>query len=184
MGAKNHCVVLPDANKNKTLSQIVGAAFGAAGQRCMALSVAIFVGKSKDWVTELVEAAKRLKVNAGHVPGTDLGPVISPRSKKRICDLIETGVKDGATLALDGRGLVVSGFEKGNFVGPTVLTNVKVVHLWYIILLRKREWQSMPSMMIQEIRVTVRLPSIDVEREKQTSLKRLSNSRTSSIAAL
>ncbi|KAK1137373.1 hypothetical protein K0M31_001885 [Melipona bicolor] len=125
MGAKNHCVVLPDANKNKTISQIVGAAFGAAGQRCMALSVAIFVSNSKDWIPELVEAAKKLKVNAGHVPGTDLGPVISPQSKKRICDLIETGVKDGATLVLDGRGLVVRGFEKGNFVGPTVLTNVK-----------------------------------------------------------
>ena len=126
MGAKNHCVILPDANKNKTISQIVGAAFGAAGQRCMALSVAIFVSNSKDWIPELVEAAKKLKVNAGHVPGTDLGPVISPQSKKKICNLIETGVKDGATLALDGRGLVVRGFEKGNFVGPTVLTNVKV----------------------------------------------------------
>ncbi|CAL7950330.1 unnamed protein product [Xylocopa violacea] len=125
MGAKNHCVVLPDANKNKTISQIVGAAFGAAGQRCMALSVAIFVGKSKDWLPELVEAAKKLKVNAGHVPGTDLGPVISPQSKKRICELVESGVKEGATLALDGRGLVVPGFEKGNFVGPTVLANVQ-----------------------------------------------------------
>ncbi|XP_076285662.1 putative methylmalonate-semialdehyde/malonate-semialdehyde dehydrogenase [acylating], mitochondrial isoform X1 [Lasioglossum baleicum] len=125
MGAKNHCVVLPDANKNKTISQIVGAAFGAAGQRCMALSVAIFVGKSKDWVPELVEAAKKLKVNAGHVPGTDLGPVISPQSKERIHRLIESGVKENATLALDGRRLVVKGFEKGNFVGPTVLTNVQ-----------------------------------------------------------
>lgn len=92
----------------------------------MALSVAIFVGRSKDWVGELVEAARNLKVNAGHVPGTDLGPVISPQSKKRICQLIESGVQEGATLALDGRGLVVQGFEKGNFVGPTVLTNVKV----------------------------------------------------------
>ncbi|XP_031836218.2 putative methylmalonate-semialdehyde/malonate-semialdehyde dehydrogenase [acylating], mitochondrial isoform X1 [Nomia melanderi] len=125
MGAKNHCVVLPDANKNKTISQIVGAAFGAAGQRCMALSVAIFVGKSKDWVPDLVEAAKRLKVNAGHVPGTDLGPVISPQSKERIHRLVESGVKEHATLALDGRGLVVKGFEKGNFVGPTVLADVK-----------------------------------------------------------
>ncbi|XP_043252008.1 probable methylmalonate-semialdehyde dehydrogenase [acylating], mitochondrial isoform X2 [Colletes gigas] len=125
MGAKNHCVVLPDANKNKTISQIVGAAFGAAGQRCMALSIAIFVGRSKEWVPELVEAAKRLKVNAGYIPGTDLGPVISPQSKQRICDLIESGVKEGATLALDGRGIVVDGFEKGNFVGPTVLVNVQ-----------------------------------------------------------
>ncbi|XP_066583272.1 probable methylmalonate-semialdehyde/malonate-semialdehyde dehydrogenase [acylating], mitochondrial isoform X2 [Prorops nasuta] len=125
MGAKNHCVVLPDANKNKTLSQIAGAAFGAAGQRCMALSVAIFVGKSKDWIPELVEAAKHLKVNAGHVPGADLGPVISPRSKQRIIELVESGVKDGAGLPLDGRGIVVPGFENGNFVGPTILTNVK-----------------------------------------------------------
>ncbi|XP_026668689.1 probable methylmalonate-semialdehyde dehydrogenase [acylating], mitochondrial [Ceratina calcarata] len=126
MGAKNHCVVLPDANKNKTISQIVGAAFGAAGQRCMALSVAIFVGKSRDWIPELVAAAKKLNVNAGSVPGTDLGPVISPQSKQRICELVESGVKEGADLVLDGRGIVVSGFEKGNFVGPTVLTNVQV----------------------------------------------------------
>lgn len=128
MGAKNHCIVMPDANKNKTISQISGAAFGAAGQRCMALSVAIFVGKSKEWIPELVEAAKRLKVNAGHVPGTDLGPVISPQSKKRICDLIESGVHDGARLDLDGRGIVVPGYENGNFVGPTVLSDVKVIN--------------------------------------------------------
>lgn len=82
--------------------------------------------RSREWIPELVGASKRLKVNAGHIPGTDLGPVISPQSKRRICDLVESGVKDGATLALDGRGLVVHGFEKGNFVGPTVLTDVKV----------------------------------------------------------
>lgn len=63
---------------------------------------------------------------AGHVPGTDLGPVISPESKKRILELIESGVKEGAKLILDGRGLVVPGFEKGNFVGPTILTDVTV----------------------------------------------------------
>ncbi|XP_011873215.1 PREDICTED: probable methylmalonate-semialdehyde dehydrogenase [acylating], mitochondrial [Vollenhovia emeryi] len=125
LGAKNHCVILPDANKNKTLSQIAGAAFGASGQRCMALSVAIFVGKAKEWVPELVEAAKRLKVNAGHVPGTDVGPVISPQSKQRIKELIDSGVKEGAHLALDGRELVVPGYESGNFIGPSVLTNVK-----------------------------------------------------------
>lgn len=117
---------MPDANKNKTLSQIAGAAFGAAGQRCMALSVAIFVGKSKEWIGDLVVAAKKLKVNAGHVPGTDVGPVISPQSKTRILELVESGVKDGATLALCGRNVVVPGYEKGNFVGPTILTDVKV----------------------------------------------------------
>lgn len=125
-GAKNHCVVLPDANKNKSISQIVGAAFGAAGQRCMALSVAVFVGKSKEWIPEIVEAAKKLNVNAGHVPGADLGPVISPQSKQRICELIESAAKEGANLPLDGRGIKVPNFEKGNFVGPTVITSVKV----------------------------------------------------------
>lgn len=124
-GAKNHCVVLPDASKNKSISQIVGAAFGAAGQRCMALSVAVFVGRSKEWIPEIVEAAKRLTVNAGHVPGADLGPVISPQSKERICELIESGVKEGAGLPLDGRGIKVSGYENGNFVGPTVITSVR-----------------------------------------------------------
>ncbi|XP_046626600.1 probable methylmalonate-semialdehyde dehydrogenase [acylating], mitochondrial isoform X1 [Neodiprion virginianus] len=126
LGAKNHCVVMPDANKNKTISQIVGAAFGAAGQRCMALSTAIFVGKSQEWIADIVSAAKGLKVNAGHVPGADLGPVISPQSKQRILDIIDADLKKGASLPLDGRGVEVPGFEKGNFVGPTVITGVKL----------------------------------------------------------
>ena len=125
MGAKNHGVVMPDANKEHALNQLVGAAFGAAGQRCMALSTAIFVGESNDWIPELVERAKKLKVNAGHIPGTDLGPVISPQAKQRISRLIDSGVKEGAKCILDGRGIVVPGFEKGNFVGPTVLTEVQ-----------------------------------------------------------
>lgn len=125
MGAKNHGVIMPDANKEHTLNQLVGAAFGAAGQRCMALSTAVFVGESQNWVPELVERAKKLKVNAGHVPNTDIGPVISPAAKQRICNLVESGVKEGARLLLDGRSITVPGFEKGNFVGPTVLTDVK-----------------------------------------------------------
>ncbi|XP_046987875.1 probable methylmalonate-semialdehyde dehydrogenase [acylating], mitochondrial [Schistocerca americana] len=125
MGAKNHGVIMPDADKERTLNQLVGAAFGAAGQRCMALSTAVFVGEANDWLPDLVDRAKKLKVNAGHVPGTDLGPVISPQSKKRICDLVQSGVDDGAQLLLDGRDIVVPGFEKGNFVGPTILSGVK-----------------------------------------------------------
>lgn len=121
MGAKNHGVVMPDANKENALNQLVGAAFGAAGQRCMALSTAIFVGEAKEWIPEFVERAKALKVNAGHEPGADLGPVISPESKQRILDLVESGVQQGAQLALDGRDVVVPGYEAGNFVGPTVL---------------------------------------------------------------
>jgi len=125
MGAKNHGVVLPDANKENTLNQLTGAAFGAAGQRCMALSTAIFVGEARDWLPELKARAEKLKVNAGVVPGTDFGPVISKESKKRIESLIQSGVDEGANLLLDGRGFVVKGYEKGNFLGPTILTNVK-----------------------------------------------------------
>ncbi|KAL1131922.1 hypothetical protein AAG570_011533 [Ranatra chinensis] len=125
MGAKNHGVVMADANKENTLNQLVGAAFGAAGQRCMALSTAIFVGEANDWLPELKNRAQQLKVNAGNVPATDFGPVISPEAKKRIEELIQSGVDEGAKLLLDGRGLVVKGYEKGNFIGPTILTNVK-----------------------------------------------------------
>ncbi|EEC03541.1 methylmalonate semialdehyde dehydrogenase, putative [Ixodes scapularis] len=86
-----------------------------------------FVGSdqaAKNWIPELVERARKLKVNAGHEPGADLGPVISPEAKERICDLVESGVQEGAKLLLDGRGIVVPGYEKGNFVGPTVLADV------------------------------------------------------------
>ncbi|AIO36607.1 methylmalonate-semialdehyde dehydrogenase [Burkholderia cenocepacia] len=124
MGAKNHAVVLPDANREQTLNALAGAGFGAAGQRCMATSVIVLVGSSKDWLTELVEKAKTLKVNAGHEPKTDVGPVVSRAAKQRILGLIESGVKEGATLALDGRGVQVSGYEEGNFIGPTIFTNV------------------------------------------------------------
>lgn len=72
-----------------------------------------------------MERAKKLKVNAGHIAGTDVGPVISPAAKKRVEDLIQSAVDEGATLLLDGRGVKVPGYEKGNFVGPTIITNVK-----------------------------------------------------------
>lgn len=124
MGAKNHVVVMPDANKEQTLNALVGAAFGAAGQRCMALSVAIMVGEAQHWVDELVNKAKTLKVNAGHEPNADVGPVISTRAKARVIDLINSGVEQGAKLLLDGRDVQVSGYEQGNFVGPTIFNQV------------------------------------------------------------
>ena len=125
MGAKNHVVVMPDANKEQTLNALVGAAFGAAGQRCMALSVAVMVGESKQWVDELVEKTKTLKVNAGHEPNTDVGPVISQKAKARVLDLINSGIEQGAELLLDGRDVQVKNYEQGNFVGPTVFNGVK-----------------------------------------------------------
>ena len=124
MGAKNHAVVLPDANREQTLNALVGAGFGAAGQRCMATSVVVMVGAAKQWLPELKALAQKLKVNAGSEPGTDVGPVISKRAKARILELIESGVQQGAKLELDGRGISVPGFEQGNFVGPTLFSGV------------------------------------------------------------
>lgn len=125
MGAKNHGVVMADANKKHTLNALVGAAFGAAGQRCMALSAALFVGESKQWIPELVDMAKDLKVNEGFQKGADVGPMISPKALKRAEDIIATTEKEGATILLDGRGVNVPGYEKGNWLGPTVIANVK-----------------------------------------------------------
>ncbi|NRH28426.1 CoA-acylating methylmalonate-semialdehyde dehydrogenase [Pseudomonas sp. MS19] len=124
MGAKNHAIIMPDANKEQTLNNLLGAAFGAAGQRCMALSVVILVGEAQKWVPELIEKTKTLKVNAGAEAGTDVGPVVSCAALDRISSLIATGEQEGATLALDGRNPQVAGYANGNFVGPTIFTNV------------------------------------------------------------
>lgn len=125
MGAKNHAVVLPDADEAAALNALVGAAFGAAGQRCMAISTAVFVGGSQPWEASLIEKASSLRVNAGVEAGTDVGPVISQDSLARIERLVESGVKEGARLILDGRGIKVPGYESGNFVGPTILADVR-----------------------------------------------------------
>ena len=125
MGAKNHCVILPDADRENALNQLVGAAFGAAGQRCMATSVAVFVGKSSDWLPDFVERAKKLKVSAGTVADADLGPLVSPNARKRVESLIQQGADEGATLLLDGRGVQVDDYKDGNFVGPTIFSGVK-----------------------------------------------------------
>ncbi|CAL0313990.1 unnamed protein product [Lupinus luteus] len=124
MGAKNHAIVMPDANVDATLNALIAAGFGAAGQRCMALSTVVFVGGSQSWENKLIERAKALKVNAGIEPDTDLGPVISKQAKERILRLVQSGVENGARLLLDGRNIVVPGYESGNFVGPTILSNV------------------------------------------------------------
>ncbi|XP_078435490.1 aldehyde dehydrogenase 6B2 [Wolffia australiana] len=124
MGAKNHAIIMPDASVDATLNALVAAGFGAAGQRCMALSTAVFVGGSEKWEDELSKRARSLQVGPGIEPGTDLGPVISRQAKERICNLIQSGVDSGARLVLDGRGVSVPGYEDGNFVGPTILADV------------------------------------------------------------
>ena len=125
MGAKNHAVVLPDANKEQTLNALAGAAFGAAGQRCMAASTAVLVGEARSWIPELVAKARTLKVGAGHVAGTDVGPLISCAARERVEAYIASGVAQGAKLELDGRKPAVPGFEEGNFVGPTIFSGVR-----------------------------------------------------------
>ena len=125
MGAKNHAIVLPDANKEQTLNALAGSAFGAAGQRCMALPVAVLVGEAQQWIPDLVAKARSLKVNAGTEAGTDVGPLVSSAALARVEGFIERGIAEGATLELDGRKPRVPGFEKGNFVGPTIFSGVQ-----------------------------------------------------------
>jgi len=131
MGAKNHAVVMPDANKEQSLNALVGAGFGAAGQRCMATSVAVLVGDANKWIPDIVEKAKTLKVNGGTEKGADLGPVISKQALARIEGLIEDGVKEGARLELDGRKPRIAGYDRGNFIAPTIFSGVKPHHKVY-----------------------------------------------------
>lgn len=131
LGAKNHAVVLPDADRTATIKAVVGAGFGAAGQRCMALSTLILVGQAQEWIQDIVAEAKKLKVGPGWDTSTDVGPLISKASQKRVHAIVEHAVSQGATLELDGRNVTVPGYENGNFVGPTVLTNVKTNNVCY-----------------------------------------------------
>ncbi|MDP6969290.1 MAG: CoA-acylating methylmalonate-semialdehyde dehydrogenase [Gammaproteobacteria bacterium] len=124
MGAKNHCVVMPDANKEQAINHLLGSCFGAAGQRCMANSVAILVGAARDWLPEIVAKAKTMTVDAGTNCAADLGPLVSPQAKQRVQSLIAAGVEQGATLLLDGRDPKVSGYPQGNFVAPTIFSDV------------------------------------------------------------
>ena len=116
LGAKNHAAVLPDCNKNHALNAIAGAAFGAAGQRCMALSTLVLVGETKEWVHGLAERAKQLNVNGGFEEGADLGPVISPAARERIESVIQSAADEGASIVLDGRGYKPEKYPNGNWV--------------------------------------------------------------------
>jgi len=124
MGAKNHAIIMPDANKEFSLNQLAGAAFGAAGQRCMALPVGIFIGKAKEWIPELISRGTALKVGPGNDSSSDLGPVISPMARDKIISICRNSVEQGANMIVDGTNCTVPGFESGNWIGPTVLSNV------------------------------------------------------------
>lgn len=123
-GAKNHMVIMPDANKDQVINGLVGASVGAAGQRCMAISVAVFVGESKQWIPELKEAMAKVRPGAWNDKEASYGPIISAKAKTRIEELIGRGAEEGASLELDGRGCSVDGMPGGNWVGPTLFSGV------------------------------------------------------------
>lgn len=124
LGAKNHAVIMPDSEKDSTLEAVVAAAFGAAGQRCMALSAVVLVGETRDWLQSLVERAKCLRVDGGFEASADLGPVVTPQSKVRIEDLVTSAEYEGATLLLDGRNFQHEKYPNGNWVAPTIISDV------------------------------------------------------------
>ena len=124
-GAKNHLVVMPDANINQAVDGIIGAGYGSAGERCMAVSVAVAVGDIADQLVENIHIeAQKLKVAPWTDSQSDMGPVISKEHMNKIEDYISTGVKEGATLIEDGRNYKIQGYENGFFVGPTLFDNV------------------------------------------------------------
>ena len=124
-GAKNHLVVMPDANLDQAVDGIMGAAYGSAGERCMAVSVAVAVGDiADDLVENIQKKAEILKVGPWTDLQADMGPVISKEHKDKINNYIDAGVKEGAKLILDGRNIKIQGYENGNFVGPTLFDNV------------------------------------------------------------
>lgn len=122
-GAKNHCVVMPDAEKEQAISAILGAACGACGQRCMALSVAILVGEARAWLPAIIDRAKSLKPDIG-TKNPPFGPLITKESRDRAERIITASEKMGAKIAVDGRGCTVEGYPNGFWLGATVITDV------------------------------------------------------------
>ncbi|WP_175716688.1 CoA-acylating methylmalonate-semialdehyde dehydrogenase [Burkholderia anthina] len=124
-GAKNHMVVMPDANLDQAVDGLIGAAYGSAGERCMAISVAVLVGDIGDRIVEkLSERAKALVIGDGMSPEVEMGPIVTGEALKRIEGYIDIGVQEGAKLVVDGRGLKVPGREEGFFTGGTLFDNV------------------------------------------------------------
>jgi len=125
-GAKNHMVVMPDADLDGAVDALMGAAYGSAGERCMAISVAVAVGDVGDkLVAALAPKVKALKIGEGHQEGAEMGPLITRASQQRVERLIGEGVEAGAKAVVDGRGYKVAGHEDGFFVGGTILDGVR-----------------------------------------------------------
>jgi len=124
-GAKNPVVILPDADIDMTTKIVADSAFGCAGQRCLAASLAITVGESRNLFTEAIaEAANQRVVGYGLDPQVQMGPVITPQSQARIQDLVAQGIAEGAHILVDGRNAIIKGYEQGNFLRPMIIDNI------------------------------------------------------------
>lgn len=124
-GAKNHLVVMPDADIDGAVSALTGAAYGSAGERCMAISVAVAVGDIADeLVDKLAEKARNLKIGNGAEKGLDMGPLVTREHLAKVTGYVDAGVKEGATLVVDGRGHTVAGHESGYFIGGCLFDHV------------------------------------------------------------
>ncbi|MBU3076791.1 CoA-acylating methylmalonate-semialdehyde dehydrogenase [Sphingomonas quercus] len=124
-GAKNHLVAMPDADPEKVVDALIGAAYGSAGERCMAISVAILVGRAADAIMPmLVERARQLRIGDGLADGIEMGPIVTEAARGRVTGYIDKGVAEGAILLVDGRGHSVKGAARGFFLGATLFDQV------------------------------------------------------------
>jgi malonate-semialdehyde dehydrogenase (acetylating)/methylmalonate-semialdehyde dehydrogenase len=125
-GAKNHAIVLPDADLDFASDHLTAAAYGSAGERCMAVSATVAVGSAGDrLIEELDRRSRAVRVGPGREPGIDMGPVVTAQARERIVGLITAGEESGAKVVVDGRDVVVPGHENGFFVGPTLVDQVR-----------------------------------------------------------
>ena len=124
-GAKNHAVVLPDADLEFATNALIGAGYGSAGERCMAISAVVAVGDIADaLVDKLAQKARALKIGPGDREGMDMGPLVTRAHRDRVSGLVDAGARDGAAVVVDGRGLSIPGYESGFFLGPTLFDHV------------------------------------------------------------
>ena len=120
MGAKNHAIVMPDAQKDDAINGMIGACFGSSGQRCMAISVAVMVGEAQNWIPEIVEKTKGLSIGPGF-ENKDIAPMNNRAALERAEKIIKSSESNGSKILLDGRNVKVPGYEKGNWLGPTII---------------------------------------------------------------
>ena len=124
-GAKNHMIVLPDADMDLAADAAVSAGYGSAGERCMAISVVVTVGDAADKLLPKVEERiAALKVGPGDAEGVEMGPLVTKAHQERVLGYVDAGEREGASIVADGRGFTVDGYEDGFFVGPTLLDHV------------------------------------------------------------